>query len=316
MGVFMRSMKNQTLLVLSILSLLASQAGAQSVLFDFDSTPYHTPLPIDLTVGDITANFSGTGASYSIQIANISGITPVGFAGNCIYPNSVSPSDLIVSFSQDIQDTSIMYAPSEFGCDTSATMRITGYRNGVFVATSTATAPNPGTWPTGVLTLSSPQGFNVVAIEYDAPPVCGEWGPIFVADNMTVTPLPTPAMALHTLAPCRLLDTRKSSGPDAAFPALAAQAERPFALHGRCGIPVTAKALSVNMTAVAATVAGNLVIYPGNESAPGASLLNFPLAGARANNAIVNLAPDGTVKVMNRANGTVEFILDVNGYFE
>ena len=63
-----------------------------------------------------------------------------------------------------------MYAPSEFGCDSSATMRITGYMNGAFVATSTATAPNPGTWPTGVLTLSAPQGFNSVVIHYDAAP--------------------------------------------------------------------------------------------------------------------------------------------------
>jgi hypothetical protein len=309
-------MRNQALLVLSISGLLAGQATAQGVLFDFDAIPYHTPLPLDITVGDITASFSGTGASYSIQIANIGGITPVGFSGNCLYPNSVYPADLLVSFSQAIQDISMMYAPSEMGCDTSATMRITGYLGGVFVATSTATAPNPGTWPTGVLTLSSPQGFDSVVIHYDAFPNCENAAPMFVADNMTVTPLPPPAMALYTLPPCRALDTRKSTGPDAAFPALAAHSERPFALQGRCGIPLTAKALSVNMTAVAAVVAGNLVIYPGNESAPDASLLNFPPTTARANNAIVNLAPDGTVKVLNRANGTVEFILDVNGYFE
>jgi hypothetical protein len=313
----MRCIRKQTLLVLSVLSLLASQAGAQSVLFDFDSTPYHTPLPIDLTVGDITASFSGTAQSYSIQAANTIGFTPVGFAGNCLYPNSVYPSDLIVSFSQPIQDVSIMFAPAEFGCDSSATMRITGYMSGAFVARNTATAPNPGTWPTGVLNLSAPQGFDNVVIHYDAPPpACADWGPIFVADNMTVTPVPMPGMSLNTLTPCRLLDTRKTSGPDAAFPALAAETERQFALSGLCGIPLTAKALSVNMTAVAATVAGNLVVYPGNESAPGASLLNFPPTAARANNAIVNLAPDGTVKVLNRAGGTVEFVLDVNGYFE
>jgi hypothetical protein len=196
-------------------------------------------------------------------------------------------------------------------------MRITGYMDLAFVATSTATAPNPGTWPTGVLTLSAPQGFNRVVVHYDgAPPSCGEWAPIFMADNMSVTPVPPPAMALFKLTPCRLLDTRKSSGPDAAFPALAAHSERQFSLQGRCGIPASAKALSVNMTAVAAAVAGNLVIYPGNEAAPLASLLNFPAAAARGNNAIVRLAPDGTVNVLNRAGGTVEFILDVNGYFE
>jgi len=107
----------------------------------------------------------------------------------------------------------------------------------------------------------------------------------------------TGGTSFYTLAPCRLLDTRKMSGPDAAFPALAA------------------KALSVNATAVAAVVAGNLVIYPANDSGPLESLLNLPVAAARGNNAIVNLPPDGTIKVLNRANGTVDFILDVNGYF-
>ncbi len=314
MGAVMRCIKKQTPLVL--LSLLASQAAAQSLLFDFDSTPYHTPLPIDLTVGDITASFSGTALGYSIQRANEIGFFPDGFEGNCLYPNSVSPSDLLVSFFPAIQDISILYAPSEQGCVSSATMRITGYKNSAFVATSTATAPDPGTWPTGVLTLSFPQGFDSVVIHYDAaPPACANWSPVFVADNMTVTPVPIP-VALNTLTPCRLLDTRKTSGPDAAFPALAAQTERQFALSGLCGIPPTAKALSVNMAAVAATVAGNLVVYPGNESPPSASLLNFPRTTARANNAIVKLAPDGTVKVLNRALGTVEFVLDVNGYFQ
>jgi hypothetical protein len=313
----MRCLRVRTPLLVSVLGVLAAEAAAQGLLFDFDSVPYHTPLPIDLTVDDVTASFSGTGQGYSIQLASSPGVTPAGFAGNCLYPNSLYPADLLVGFSRLLRDVSILYAPSELECDSSATMRITGYRDATLVGTSTATAPNPGTWPAGVLSLSVPQGFNRVVIHYDgAPPACGEWAPIFMADNMTVTPLPAPARSFLTLPPCRLLDTRKSSGPDAAYPALAPHAERQFALQGRCGIPATARALSVNMTAVGAAVPGNLVVYPGNESPPAASLLNFPAAAARANNAIVSLAPDGTVNVLNRASGTVDLVLDVNGYFE
>jgi len=40
-----------------------------------------------------------------------------------------------------------------------------------------------------------------------------------------------------------------------------------------------------------------------------------PPTGAMCN-AVVKVAPDGTVKVLTRAGGTVDFILDVNGYFE
>ena len=71
-------------------------------------------------------------------------------------------------------------------------MRITGFRNSVLVATSTSTAPVPGTFPTGVLTLSHPQGFDSVVIHYDAAPTtCEDWSPVFTVDNMTVTPFPT-----------------------------------------------------------------------------------------------------------------------------
>jgi hypothetical protein len=166
-----------------------SKAAAQSVLFDFDGAPPGASLPIELTVGGLTARFSATGQGFSFQSADVLGFTPAGFGGLCIYPNSIDAADLLVSFSQAIQDLSILYAPEEYGCDSSALMRVTGYLNGAFVATNTTTAPNPGTWPTGVLTLSAPRGFNSVVIHYESPPPTGgDWGPIFMADNMTVTP--------------------------------------------------------------------------------------------------------------------------------
>ncbi len=305
------------LVVLSAAGLLASPAAAQSVLFDFDSTPQHSPLPLTITTGGVTASFSATGQGFSIQAANTMGFTPAGFSGNCVYPNSVFASDLHVAFSPAILDISILFAPEELACDTTATMRITGYRGGTQVATSTAQAPQPGTYPTGTLTLAAAQGFDSVVIHYDAPPSPCDYGPIFLADNMTVTPQAASGMSLFKLTPCRLLDTRDTSGAAAAFPALAANSTRPFTLSGRCGIPATAKALSVNLTAVSAAVAGNLVVYPGNEVTPPlASSLNFPATRARGNNAVIELALDGSVKVLNRAGGTVDFILDVNGYYE
>lgn len=171
------------------LGLVAATAHAQSVLFDFENATQGSPLPISLTVGGITASFSATGQGYSIQPANTMGFTPPGFAGLCVYPSSIYLADLLVSYSQPLQDFSILYAPQELGCDDSATMRVTGYLGAVFVATNTTTAPVPGTWPTGTLTLTAPQGFDHVVVHYDArPPTCQDWGPIFMADNMIVTP--------------------------------------------------------------------------------------------------------------------------------
>jgi len=122
----------------------------QSVLFDFDNAPYHTSLPISLTSSGLTAQFSATGQGFSIQSANVLGFTPAGFSGLCIYPSSVYLADLRVSFSKPVTDFSILYAPEEYACDASATMRVTGYMNGVFVATNTQNA-QPGTWPSATL---------------------------------------------------------------------------------------------------------------------------------------------------------------------
>ena len=166
-----------------------------SALFDFDGAPLHSSLPLDITVEGLTAHFWATGQGYSVQRTDVLGFTPVGFAGNCIYPNSVFAADLHVSFSEALTSLSILYAPEEYACDSSATMRVTAYLNGAFVGTSTMAA-EPGTWPTATLAYNSSAVFNDVVVHYDsAPPTGGDWGPIFMADNLAVT---TAAMPVAT----------------------------------------------------------------------------------------------------------------------
>jgi hypothetical protein len=186
------------LIVLALL--IAGRAGAQSVLFDFDNAPLHAPLPIDVTAGGITAHISSTGlGGYSIQQANTLGFTPAGFAGYCIYPSSINAADLNIGFSVSLTDFSILYSPQELGCDSSATMRVTAYLNGTVVGTATtnATANCPCTWPAQILAFSSSQPFNAVVVRYDAKPACQDYGTIFLADNMTVTPAPPPAVPVN-----------------------------------------------------------------------------------------------------------------------
>ncbi len=57
-------------------------------------------------------------------------------------------ADLIVDFSTPLTDFSILYAPEEYACDSSATMRVTAYLNGALVGTATTNA-QAGTWPIG-----------------------------------------------------------------------------------------------------------------------------------------------------------------------
>lgn len=168
---------------------LFSPASAQ-VLFDFDSGPIHTSLPLTLSVGGVTAHFSATGQGYSIQDYFGNLFVPIGFSGLFLSPNSIYASDLIIHFDQTLTDFAIAYAPEEYGCDSSATMRVTVYRSGSYVGTNTMIARNPGTWPVDTLSCSFPQGFDSVVVHYDHHPIsgCTDWGPIFAADNMVVTP--------------------------------------------------------------------------------------------------------------------------------
>jgi hypothetical protein len=76
--------------------------------------------------------------------------------------------------------------------------------------------------------------------------------------------------------------------------------------------------VSLNVTVTQAAAQGYLTIYPSTGSKPLASTVNFGAGQTRANNAVVPLASDasGGVKVFNGSTGTVQVVVDVNGYFE
>jgi hypothetical protein len=127
---------------------------------------------------------------------------------------------------------------------------------------------------------------------------------------------PALASSFYTLAPCRAADTRDPNGPYGG-PALDAGISRTFTLANRCGIPATAKAVSLNVTIAGPTSLGHLSLYPGGTSLPIVSTMNFRPGQTRANNAIIQLGAGGTLStVSGQASGTVHLLLDVNGYFE
>lgn len=127
----------------------------------------------------------------------------------------------------------------------------------------------------------------------------------------------TAGASFHTLTPCRVLDTRNPNGP-LGGPAVAGLSQRSFVLTGTCGVPITAKSVSVNVTITLPASDGDLRFYPGNAPVPPTSTINFRPGQTRANNAMLRLATDGTgaVGVRNDGAGPVHLIVDVNGYFE
>jgi hypothetical protein len=123
------------------------------------------------------------------------------------------------------------------------------------------------------------------------------------------------AATFQTLPPCRVADTRGASGPWGS-PALAGNASRTFALALRCGIPSDAVAVSANVTVVGPASSGTLTFYPAGFSGGGTSTVSYRAGQTRANNAILGLGGAGATVVDVSGPGSVDLVIDVNGYFK
>ncbi len=138
-------------------------------------------------------------------------------------------------------------------------------------------------------------------------------GGTLVLDVATVVPSP---IRFHTVAPCRVADTRGATGPSGG-PALAANTLRTFPVAGLCGIPAGARAVALNVTVTGSTAAGSLTLLPDGTVPTGTTTVSFKAGQTRANNAVVGLGPAGDVGVVGAfPSGTAHGIMDVSGYFQ
>lgn len=123
-------------------------------------------------------------------------------------------------------------------------------------------------------------------------------------------------LAFVPVRPCRVADTRPGSGFSGPFgsPTLAGDSERDFPVPwGACGIPPTARAYSLNITAVPSGPLGYLTVWPSGYSRPFVSTLNSLDGRIVANAAIIPAGASGAVKIYASASSDV--IIDINGYF-
>jgi len=119
----------------------------------------------------------------------------------------------------------------------------------------------------------------------------------------------------YSVTPCRIADTRNAAGTNGG-PALTTVA-RDFQIRGNCGVPVGAKAVSLNVTATNASSASWLTLWPSGTAKPFVSTINFDSSvGALANGAIVALSANTNDLSVANAAGGVHVILDVTGYFQ
>jgi hypothetical protein len=124
---------------------------------------------------------------------------------------------------------------------------------------------------------------------------------------------PSPAgLQFVPVTPCRVADTRSTSGPFGG-PKLGGGATREFDIpQSACSIPASAAAYALNVTAVPDGSLGYLTIWPAGQPQPTASTLNSD-GRYKANAAIVPAGANGGVNVF--VSDPSQVVLDISGYF-
>jgi hypothetical protein len=121
------------------------------------------------------------------------------------------------------------------------------------------------------------------------------------------------ASSYAAIAPTRVLDTRKGQGAPKAQ--IQSDASIDVKVAGANGIPATATAVAVNLTAVDATKNGLITAYPTGQSRPGVSNVNYPASVATANMAIIPIGTGGQITFFNSSTGPTDLLADVSGYY-
>jgi hypothetical protein len=119
-----------------------------------------------------------------------------------------------------------------------------------------------------------------------------------------------------TLTPCRVVDTRNANSTNGG-PLLGTTA-RTFAIKGACGVPSTAKAVTINIAVTGASATNSwLTVWPAGGTKPNTAAINFSSSDwALSNGAIVGLGQQTLELSVQNAVGQVHVIIDVTGYFQ
>ena len=115
------------------------------------------------------------------------------------------------------------------------------------------------------------------------------------------------------VTPCRVVDTRRSSGTFGG-PSIAGGTSRDFPVpQGGCGIPASAAAYALNVTVVPHGRLDYLTAWPTGSGRPVVSTLNSYDGRVKANAAVVPAGSSLAISVY--VTNTTDVILDINGFF-
>jgi hypothetical protein len=124
--------------------------------------------------------------------------------------------------------------------------------------------------------------------------------------NGYFAPMDAGGLSLYNVTPCRVVDTRQPSGSPAITSLDAAVSA------SACGIPGSAQAHVMSVTAVPPASLGYLTLWPQGQARPVVSTLNALDATITSNLAIV---PTTNGSISAFASNLTHLILDISGYF-
>ena len=114
----------------------------------------------------------------------------------------------------------------------------------------------------------------------------------------------------HPVQPARIMDTRAGT----CLTRLGPGETRLVAVAGQGGVPATASAVALNVTATNATAPTFVTLWPSNQPKPESSNVNL-IAGTVPNMVTVGLGADGRVALFNN-RGSVDVVVDVTGWYD
>ena len=198
---------------------------------------------------------------------------------------------------------------------TAVTITGTNFVSGATVSFGASAATGVTVVSATQITATSPA--HAVGVVDVTVTTAGGTSAISSADQFTYTPPPT-VVGYNALPPARICDTRAGQPTNQCSGApLGAGATQVVTVAGNGGVPAAGSgvtAVVLNVTAANPTATSYLTVYPDGQTKPLASSLNFAAGTNVPNLVTVALPANGKVDVYN-ASGTVDLIIDVEGYY-
>jgi hypothetical protein len=280
--------------------------------YTFDDTKgtVHGCAPNGIAIGGTGTASPGTAVlqigggtfTFGKTAADAAGDSPYSTAELCGEPSTISSQD---SYSYTVEET--------FG--TPATQYVTD----VVSVSGAVPAVSNVSWetPLSATQVQQPSGDFSILLENNsslAGYAKGTLSPsaVTVSGPQTGSGPSSAALQFVPITPCRIADTRNSTGPFGG-PELGGGTTREFDIpQSACSIPASATAYSLNVTVVPNGFLGYLTAWPTGQPQPSTSTLNSD-GRYKANAAIIPAGTNGGVNVF--VSDPSQVVLDISGYF-